>query len=218
MDDAIEPSSLGFDVNDFGIEWPSSTPRQLGSQAVKYEEALRHPSSGSFSQRQQMFTGSPRISSQQDRGSVTGIKKEKVYLNSTPDFPLPPANNQQYPPNMNSAPPYIAVSNSLSLDRLRNLPKETMGRLSIFYCVAPPSLRIYRFAGELLHPHTCRPCTQRSRPQSLRSTTTLQCRRIPFSHSATQRRPRRCSHQEPLTTRKIKICCQTLLGSKRILA
>jgi len=119
-----------------GIVRPSSTPGQLGSPAIKYEEGLRHPSFGSLSQPQQMFAGSGRISGQQDRRSVTGIKNEWAFSNSTPEFPLPPANNQQYSPNMNSAPPSIAVSNSpprvspsVSTSSLVDRPPRKRGKL-----------------------------------------------------------------------------------------
>ena len=119
-----------------GIVRPSSTPGHLGSPAVKYEEGLRHPSFGPLSQPQQMFAGSGRISGQQDRRSVPGIKNEWAFSNSSPDFPLPPTNNQQYSPNMNSAPPSIAVSNSpprvspsVSTSSLVDRPPRKRGKL-----------------------------------------------------------------------------------------
>jgi hypothetical protein len=114
------PAGLAYYENDNswnnspppGIVRPSSTPGQLGSPTVKYEEGLRHTSFSPMSQPQQMFAGSGRISGQQDRRSVTSIKNEWAFPNSPSDFPLPPPGNQQYSPNMTSAPPSISVSNS----------------------------------------------------------------------------------------------------------
>lgn len=113
------PAGLAYYENDNwnnspppGIVRPSSTPGQLGSPTIKYEEGLRHTSFSPMSQPQQMFAGSARISGQQDRRSVTNIKNEWAFPNSSSDFPLPLGANQQYSPNMTSTPPSISVSNN----------------------------------------------------------------------------------------------------------
>lgn len=113
------PAGLAYYENDNwnnspppGIVRPSSTPGQLGSPTIKYEEGLRHTSFSPMSQPQQMFAGSARISGQQDRRSVASIKNEWAFPNSTSDYPLPVGGNQQYSPNMTSTPPSISVSNN----------------------------------------------------------------------------------------------------------
>jgi hypothetical protein len=94
-----------------GIVRPSSTPGQLSSPAVKYEEGMRHASFSAPMSQAQMFAGSARISGQHDRRSLSAIKSEWTFSN--PDFVLPPG-NPPYSPTMPSATPSIAVSNSPS--------------------------------------------------------------------------------------------------------
>jgi hypothetical protein len=103
-----------------GIVRPSSTPGQLSSPAVKYDESLRH---ASFSQAQ-MFT-SARISGHHDRR----IKPEYNFPNS--DFlpPGPPYPSQMPPTTTTTSRPSQAVNNSTLVDRPQRkrgkLPKET---------------------------------------------------------------------------------------------
>ncbi|KAG6828282.1 hypothetical protein H0H92_008492 [Tricholoma furcatifolium] len=100
-----------------GIVRPSSTPGQIHSPAVKYED-VRHASfSGApMSQAPQMFAGSARISGQ-DRRSLSGIKTEWSFPNN-PDY-------SSYSPNMPSATPSIAVSNSPSRSP-QSIPSSTL--------------------------------------------------------------------------------------------
>ncbi|PFH53865.1 hypothetical protein AMATHDRAFT_677 [Amanita thiersii Skay4041] len=106
-----------FDNNDnwnnspSGIIRPSSTPGQLSSPAVKYDDALRHSSFSAMSQAQ-MFAGSARISGQHDRRSLSGIKSEWSFPNPTSEFSLSPGNSH-YSPSMVSTPS-IAVTGSPS--------------------------------------------------------------------------------------------------------
>ncbi|KAJ7134343.1 hypothetical protein C8R44DRAFT_422659 [Mycena epipterygia] len=121
-----------------GIVRPSSTPGQLSSPAVKYEEGLRHSSFSAAPPHMshQMFAGSARISGHHaaDRRS-SGIKSEWAFPAS--DFPLPSgaAGVQQYPPmppapalNSPNRSPQSAASSTL-VDRPQRkrgkLPKET---------------------------------------------------------------------------------------------
>ncbi|KAJ7163244.1 hypothetical protein C8R46DRAFT_903472 [Mycena filopes] len=124
-----------------GIVRPSSTPGQLSSPAVKYEDGLRHSSFSAAPPHMshQMFAGSARISGHHapaDRRSLSaGIKSEWAF--PTSDFPLPSgaAGVQQYPmpPALNSPnrSPQSAASSTL-VDRPQpqprkrgKLPKET---------------------------------------------------------------------------------------------
>ena len=115
---------------------PNSTPGQLSSPAVKYDDGLRHTSfSAPMSQAHNLYAGSARISGDHDRKSLSGIKSEWSFPNS--EF-LPPG-NQQYSPSMGPATPNIAVSSpsrspqtmppSALVDRPQRkrgkLPKET---------------------------------------------------------------------------------------------
>ncbi|KAG6854685.1 hypothetical protein C0991_003334 [Blastosporella zonata] len=117
-----------------GIVRPSSTPGQMTSPAVKYEDqhGVRHASFSAPMSQAQMYAGSARISGQ-DRRSLSGIKSEWSFPNNN-DF----VSNPNYSPNMPSAAPSIAVSNSpsrspqavpTSTDRPQRkrgkLPKET---------------------------------------------------------------------------------------------
>jgi hypothetical protein len=104
-----------------GIIRPSSTPGQLSSPAVKYDDGLRHASFSAPMSQAQMFAGSARISGQHDRRSLSaGIKSEWSFPNS--EFVLP-SGNPSYSPSMPSAPS-IAVSNSPS--RSPNVPSSTL--------------------------------------------------------------------------------------------
>ncbi|KAJ7505562.1 hypothetical protein B0H11DRAFT_428934 [Mycena galericulata] len=124
-----------------GIVRPSSTPGQLSSPAVKYEDGLRHSSFSAappHMSQHQMFAGSARISGHHvaDRRSLsTGIKSEWAFPAS--DYPLPSgaAGVQQYPPmppapalNSPNRSPQSAASSTL-VDRPQRkrgkLPKET---------------------------------------------------------------------------------------------
>lgn len=89
---------------------PSSTPGQLPSPAVKYDDGLRHASFSAPMSQAHMFAGSARISGQHDRRSLSGIKSEWAFPNS--DFVLPSGNphQQQYSPSLGPATPNIAVS------------------------------------------------------------------------------------------------------------
>ncbi|RDB17894.1 hypothetical protein Hypma_000803 [Hypsizygus marmoreus] len=95
-----------------GIVRPSSTPGQLSSPAVKYDDhGVRHASFSAPMSQAHMYAGSARISGQHDRRSLSGIKSEWSFPNS--DFVLP-SGNSTYSPTMPSAAPSIAVSNSPS--------------------------------------------------------------------------------------------------------
>ncbi|KAJ6557225.1 hypothetical protein DFH09DRAFT_540513 [Mycena vulgaris] len=121
-----------------GIVRPSSTPGQLSSPAVKYEDGLRHSSFSAAPPHMsnQMFAGSARISGHHaaDRRSLAGgIKSEWAFPPS--DFPLSSGGVQQYssmPPapalNSPNRSPQSAASSTL-VDRPQRkrgkLPKET---------------------------------------------------------------------------------------------
>ncbi|KAK7469444.1 Homeobox protein tos8 [Stygiomarasmius scandens] len=111
-----------------GIVRPNSTPGQLSSPAVKYDD-LRH-ASFSASTQAQMFAGSARISGHQDRRS--SIKSEWSFPNQ--DFILP--SGPQYPSSTmspaSSSPsrsPQAGPAQSTLVDRPQRkrgkLPKET---------------------------------------------------------------------------------------------
>ncbi|KAJ7695715.1 hypothetical protein B0H17DRAFT_425303 [Mycena rosella] len=123
-----------------GIVRPSSTPGQLSSPAVKYEDGLRHSSFSAAPpphMSHQMFAGSARISGHHaaDRRSMAGgIKSEWAFPAS--DFPLSSGPGVQQYPAMPPAPalnspnrsPQSAASSTL-VDRPQRkrgkLPKET---------------------------------------------------------------------------------------------
>ncbi|KAJ7644302.1 hypothetical protein FB45DRAFT_292988 [Roridomyces roridus] len=126
-----------------GIVRPSSTPGQLSSPAVKYEDGLRHSSFSAapphMSQHhQQMFAGSARISGHHvaDRRSLSaGIKTEWPFPAS--DYPLPSGAGGVHP-HYSSMPPAPALNSpnrspqaasSTLVDRPQRkrgkLPKET---------------------------------------------------------------------------------------------
>ncbi|KAJ7808869.1 hypothetical protein B0H14DRAFT_3481931 [Mycena olivaceomarginata] len=120
-----------------GIVRPSSTPGQLSSPAVKYEDGLRHSSFSAAPPHMshQMFAGSARISGHQgaDRRSMPGIKSEWAFPAS--DFPLPSgaAGVHQYSmpstPALNSPNRSPQAPSSTLVDRPQRkrgkLPKET---------------------------------------------------------------------------------------------
>ncbi|KAJ7164714.1 hypothetical protein C8R43DRAFT_238593 [Mycena crocata] len=123
-----------------GIVRPSSTPGQLSSPAVKYEDGLRHSSFSAAPPHMshQMFAGSARISGHHaaDRRSLSaGIKSEWAFPAS--DYPLPSGaggvqHYSQMPPapalNSPNRSPQSAASSTL-VDRPQRkrgkLPKET---------------------------------------------------------------------------------------------
>jgi hypothetical protein len=90
-----------------GIVRPSSTPGQLSSAPIKYDDSLRHSSFSAPTSHAQMY-GSARISGQHDRRS-----KGDSWSFPSPDFVLP-SSNPQYSPSMTPSAPSIAVSNSPS--------------------------------------------------------------------------------------------------------
>ncbi|KAF9013367.1 hypothetical protein BDQ17DRAFT_1343295 [Cyathus striatus] len=95
-----------------GITRPSSTPGQLSSPPVKYDDGLRHASFSASIPQAQMYAGSARISGQHDRRSLSGIKGEQ-WAFPNQDFVLP-SSNPPFSPHMPPAPPSIAVSSSPS--------------------------------------------------------------------------------------------------------
>lgn len=117
-----------------GIVRPNSTPGQMSSPQVKYDDNLRHASfSGPVSQAQ-MFAGSARISGQHERRPVQGIKSEWQFPNN--EFVLPP-NNNHYSPPMAPAPPSLAAAQTspsrspqgLSSSTLVDRPQRKRGKL-----------------------------------------------------------------------------------------
>lgn len=92
-----------------GIVRPSSTPGQLASPPLKYDDGMRH---ASFSAGQ-MFAGSARISGQDSSRSRNhlGVKNEWQFTQN--DFVLPQQNgNGGYsPPLQQPAPPQLPSSN-----------------------------------------------------------------------------------------------------------
>lgn len=94
-----------------GIVRPSSTPGQLSSPPVKYDDhSVRHASFSAPMSQAQMYAGSARISGQHDRRSLATIKSEWSFPNN--DFVLPSANPSSYSPTMPSPAPSISVANS----------------------------------------------------------------------------------------------------------
>ncbi|KAJ8080859.1 Homeobox protein tos8 [Marasmius tenuissimus] len=123
--------SESWTSNASGIVRPSSTPGQLSSPAVKYDETLRH-ASFSASTQAQMFAGSAeaRISGHQDRRP--GIKTEWSFPNQ--DYVLPPTAphySSSMPANPSTSPsrsPQALPASSLCERPQRKrgkLPKET---------------------------------------------------------------------------------------------
>lgn len=112
-----------------GIVRPSSTPGQLSSPPIKYDDSLRHSSFSAPTSQAQMY-GSARISGQHDRRS-----KGDSWSFPSPDFVLP-SNNPQYSPSMTPSAPSIAASNSpsralqpTSSSQLVDRPQRKRGKL-----------------------------------------------------------------------------------------
>ncbi|KAH6911432.1 hypothetical protein BKA70DRAFT_1099518 [Coprinopsis sp. MPI-PUGE-AT-0042] len=99
------PDSDNWNTSPSGIVRPNSTPGQISSPPMKYDEGLRHASfSGAPMSQAQMFPG--RISGQHDRRSLPGgIKGDWNYPNN--DFVLPP-NNAHFSPSMPPAASSLA--------------------------------------------------------------------------------------------------------------
>ncbi|KAF8195517.1 hypothetical protein BJ912DRAFT_1021225 [Pholiota molesta] len=116
-----------------GIVRPNSTPGQLSSPAVKYDDGLRHASFSASMSQAQMFAGSARISGQHDRRSLSGIKSEWAFENSS-DFVLP-SGNPHYSPSLGPATPNISVSspsrspNNMPSSTLVDRPTRKRGKL-----------------------------------------------------------------------------------------
>jgi len=60
-----------------GIVRPNSTPGQLSSPTVKYEEDVRHSSFSAPLSQHQMYGGAARISGQHDRRSISTVKSDE---------------------------------------------------------------------------------------------------------------------------------------------
>ncbi|KAL0960886.1 hypothetical protein HGRIS_005896 [Hohenbuehelia grisea] len=119
-----------------GIVRPSSTPGQLTSPPIKYEDGLRHASFSAPMSQAHMFAGSARISGQPDRRSLssTGIKTEWSFPN--PDHFVLPAGTPPYPsPSTMPSTPSIAVSSpsrsppSINSSSLVDRPQRKRGKL-----------------------------------------------------------------------------------------
>ena len=112
-----------------GIIRPNSTPGQLSSPAVKYDDGLRHTSFSAPMSQAHLYAGSARISGHDRKSS--GIKTEWSFPNS--DF-IPPG-NQQYSPTLGPAAPNIAVSSptrspqSMPPSTLVDRPQRKRGKL-----------------------------------------------------------------------------------------
>ncbi|KAF8909015.1 hypothetical protein CPB84DRAFT_1744098 [Gymnopilus junonius] len=123
--------SENWNTSPSGIPRPSSTPGQLSSPAVKYDDGLRHASFSAPMSQAQMFAGSARISGQHDRRSLAGIKAEWSFPNQ--DFVLPSGN--QYSPSLGPATPNISVSSpsrspqSMPSSALVDRPTRKRGKL-----------------------------------------------------------------------------------------
>ncbi|KAF8158237.1 hypothetical protein B0H34DRAFT_797647 [Crassisporium funariophilum] len=123
--------SESWNASPSGIVRPNSTPGQLSSPAVKYDDGLRHASFSAPMSQAQMYAGSARISGQHDRRSLSGIKGEWSFPNS--DFL--PSGNPQYSPSLGPAPPNIAVSSpsrspqSMPSSTLVDRPQRKRGKL-----------------------------------------------------------------------------------------
>jgi hypothetical protein len=123
--------SDNWNASPSGIVRPSSTPGQLSSPAVKYDDGLRHSSFSAPMSQAQMFAGSARISGQHDRRSLSGIKSDWSFPNQ--DFVLPSGN--QYSPSLGPATPNISVSSpsrspqSMPSSALVDRPTRKRGKL-----------------------------------------------------------------------------------------
>ncbi|KAF5337475.1 hypothetical protein D9758_013587 [Tetrapyrgos nigripes] len=119
-------SSDSWNSSPSGIVRPNSTPGQLSSPAVKYDESLRHAPFNASTQAQ-IFAGSARISGHQDRRS--SIKSEWSFPNQ--DYILPPYPSSMSPASSSpsSRSPQAVPAPSSLVDRPQRkrgkLPKET---------------------------------------------------------------------------------------------
>jgi hypothetical protein len=92
-----------------GIIRPNSTPGQLSSPGMKYEESMRHSSFSAPLSQHQMYGGAARISGQHDRRSMSTIKSEE-WTFPQQDFVLPSANSSySNGGSMSAAPPFIST-------------------------------------------------------------------------------------------------------------
>ena len=92
-----------------GIIRPNSTPGQLSSPNVKYEEGIRHSSFSAPLPQHQMFGGAARISGQHDRRSMSTVKSEE-WTFPQQDFVLPSSNGSySNGGSMSAAPPFIST-------------------------------------------------------------------------------------------------------------
>jgi hypothetical protein len=90
-----------------GIVRPSSTPGQLSSPLVKYEDGLRHSSFSAPLSQSQMYAGSARISGQdRSRSFSAGVKNEWSF--PSPELILP----SSVPTSLSTTPPAISVSSA----------------------------------------------------------------------------------------------------------
>ncbi|KAJ7070035.1 hypothetical protein C8F01DRAFT_541634 [Mycena amicta] len=110
-----------------GIVRPSSTPGQLSSPAVKYEDGLRHASFSAAPPHthmsHQMFAGSARISGHHPADRRSGIKGEWGFPAQdypSPPYSMPPAS----PPNRSPQAPSSTLVDRPPRKRGK-LPKET---------------------------------------------------------------------------------------------
>lgn len=85
---------------------PNSTPGQLSSPTVKYEDGIRHSSFSAPLSQHQMYGGAARISGQHDRRSLSTVKDEWTFPQQ--DFVLPSTNSSSYNNNNSSPLPYIS--------------------------------------------------------------------------------------------------------------
>ncbi|KAI3611006.1 sin component scaffold protein cdc11, partial [Moniliophthora roreri] len=110
-----------------GIVRPSSTPGQLSSPAVKYDESLRHASFSAPTQAQ-MFAGSARISGHHDRRSAAStIKTEWSFPNQ--DYVLPPTGAPPYPASMPPSTSPTRSPQALPGSTLPDRPQRKRGKL-----------------------------------------------------------------------------------------
>lgn len=100
--------SESWNASPTSIIRPSSTPGQLSSPSVKYEDSIRHSSFSAPLSQHQMYGGAARISGQHDRRSLSTVKSED-WTFPPEDFVLP-SSNSSYGSSMSSALPFISSS------------------------------------------------------------------------------------------------------------
>lgn len=86
---------------------PNSTPGQLSSPTMKYEESMRHSSFSAPLSQHQMYGGAARISGQQDRRSISTVKSEE-WTFPQQDFVLPSNNSFNSAGSVGPTPPFIS--------------------------------------------------------------------------------------------------------------